>query len=68
LRDAAAAVELAREGGLPVSETEQAGLPAGEERLAIDAPTVSQIPTGEATEDSEIVDGELVDQPREELR
>jgi len=68
LRAAAAAVESAREGGLPVSEPAEAALPPGERRLAIDAPTVSQIPTGEAAEDSEIVDGELVEQPREELR
>jgi hypothetical protein len=68
LRDAAAAVELAREGGLPVSETEQAGLPAGEQRLAIDAPTVTQIPSVEAADDSDIVDAELIEQPREELR
>ena len=68
LRTAAAAVESAREGGLPVSEVAEPALPPGERRLAIDAPTVSQIPSGEAAEDSEIVDGELVDQPREELR
>jgi hypothetical protein len=68
LRAAAAAVEAAREGGLPATEADEAALPPGERRLAIDAPTVSQIPTREATEDSEIVDGELVDQPREELR
>jgi hypothetical protein len=68
LRVAAEAVESAREGGLPASETEEVALPAGEQRLAIDPPTVSQIPAAEAAEDSEIVDGELVDQPREELR
>jgi hypothetical protein len=68
LRAAAAAVESAREGGLPVSEVAEPALPPGERRLAIDAPTVSQIPSGEAAKDSEIVDGELVDQPREELR
>ena len=68
LRAAASAVESARVGGLPATEAAEAALPPGERRLAIDAPTVSQIPTGEATEDSEIVDGELVDQPREEFR
>ena len=68
LRAAASAVESARVGGLPATESAEAALPPGERRLAIDAPTVSQIPTGEATEDSEIVDGELVDQPREEFR
>jgi hypothetical protein len=68
LRTAAAAVEVAREGGLPVSEVEEAALPHGERRLAIDAPTVTQIPSGEVAEDSEIVDGELLEQPREELR
>ncbi|HEU4908620.1 MAG TPA: dynamin family protein [Propionibacteriaceae bacterium] len=68
LHAAAAAVEIAREGGLPVSEVDEAALPPGERRLAIDAPTVTQISGGEAAEDSEILDGELVDQPREELR
>jgi Dynamin family len=68
LRTAAAAVEVARKGGLPVSEVEETALPPGERRLAIDAPTVTQIPSAEAAEDSEIVDGELVEQPREELR
>jgi hypothetical protein len=43
-------------------------LPPAERRLAIDAPTVSQIPSGEATDGSEIVDAELVDQPGEEIR
>jgi hypothetical protein len=68
LRDAATAVELAREGGLPVSEADEAALPPGERRLAIDAPTVTQIPAADAPGDSDIVDAELVDQPREELR
>jgi hypothetical protein len=43
-------------------------LPPAEERLAINPPTVSQIPSAEASENSDIVDAELVDQPREELR
>jgi len=68
LRTAAAAVEVARKGGLPVSEVDEAALPPGERRLAIDAPTVTQIPSVGAAEDSEIVDAELVEQPREELR
>jgi hypothetical protein len=68
LRAAARAVESAREGGLPASEAHEAALPPGERRLAIDAPTVSQIPAGEAADNSEILDAELVDQPREELR
>ena len=51
----------------PASE-EEAALPPAERRLAIDPPTVSQIPSGEASDDSDIVDAELVDQPREELR
>jgi hypothetical protein len=68
LRDAAAAVELARESGLPVSEIDEAALPPGERRLAIDPPTVTQVSSVEATDDSDIVDAELVDQPREELR
>jgi hypothetical protein len=68
LRDAAIAVELAREAGLPVSEPEEAALPPGERRLAIDAPRVTQIPAAEAPGDSDIVEAELVDQPREELR
>jgi Dynamin family len=68
LRLAAAAVESAREAGLPASDVQEAALPAGELRLAIDAPTVSQIPSADAGDDSEIVEAELVDQPREELR
>jgi hypothetical protein len=47
---------------------EDAALPPGERRLAIDPPTVTQIPSTEASDDSDIVDAELVDQPREELR
>ena len=68
LRDAAAAVELARESGLPGSEIDEAALPPGERRLAIDPPTMTQVSSVEATDDSDIVDAELVDQPREELR
>jgi hypothetical protein len=68
LRRSAAAVEEARAGRLPESEAEGAVLPSAGRRLAIDAPTVTQIPSGEATDDSDIVDAELVDQPREELR
>jgi hypothetical protein len=47
---------------------DEAALPPGERRLAIDAPSVSQIPSREASDDSEIVDAELVDQPGEEIR
>jgi Dynamin family len=68
LRRSAGAVEEARAGGLPSSEAEGAALPSAGRRLAIDPPTVTQIPSAEATDDSEIVDAELVDQPREELR
>jgi Dynamin family len=68
LRLAAAAVESAREAGLPASDVQEAALPPGELRLAIDAPTVSQIPSADAGDDSETVEAELVDQPREELR
>jgi hypothetical protein len=71
LRRSAGAVEEARAGGLPSSEAEEAeeaALPSAGRRLAIDAPTVTQIPSAEATDDSDIVDAELVDQPREELR
>jgi hypothetical protein len=72
LRQASGAVESARAGGLPASadeeEGEEAALPPGERRLAIDPPTVTQVPSGEAPDDSDIVDAELVDQPREELR
>ena len=70
LRDAAAAVELTREGGLAISETDEAdaALPPGERRLAIDPPTVTQIPSLEGADESDIVDAELIDQPREELR
>jgi Dynamin family len=70
LRDAAAAVELTREGGLAIRETDDAAaaLPPGERRLAIDPPTVTQIPSLEGADESDIVDAELMDQPREELR
>jgi hypothetical protein len=62
-------VESARAAGLPASAVEEdAALPPGEPRLAIDPPTVTQIPSTEASDDSDIVDAELVDQPREELR
>ncbi len=70
LRDAAAAVELTREGGLPISGTDEADavLPPGQRRLAIDPPIVTQIPSLEGADESDIVDAELIDQPREELR
>jgi hypothetical protein len=69
LREAARAVEAAREGGLPASAAkEEAALLPGERRLAIDPPTVTQMPAEDASNDSDIVDAELVDQPREELR
>jgi Dynamin family len=68
LRRSAGAVEEARAGGLPSSEAEEAALPSAGRRLAIDPPTVTQIPSAEAADDSDIVDAELVDQPREELR
>jgi hypothetical protein len=68
LRRAARAVESARPGGLPASVEEEVALPPAERRLAIDAPTVREIPSGEATDGSEIVDAELVDQPGEEIR
>ena len=61
-------MEESRAKGLPASVEEEVALPAAEQRLAIDPPTVSQLPSGEASEDSDIVDAELVDQPREELR
>ena len=63
------AVEAGREGGLPASAAEEeAALLPGERRLAIEPPTVTQMPADDASEDSDIVDAELVDQPREELR
>jgi Dynamin family len=68
LRRSAGAVEEARAGGLPSGEAEEAALPSAVRRLAIDPPTVTQIPAAEVNDDSEIVDAELVDQPREELR
>jgi hypothetical protein len=36
--------------------------------LALDPPTVTQMSDEEAPDDSDIVDAELLDQPREELR
>jgi hypothetical protein len=69
LRQASRTVESARADGLPTGvEEEEAALPPGERRLAIDPPTVTQIPSVEASDDSDVVDAELVDQPREELR
>ena len=70
LRDAAAAVELTREGGLPISGADEpdARYRRGERRLAIDPPTVTQLASLEGAEESDIVDAELMDQPREELR
>jgi hypothetical protein len=68
LRQVARAVEEARAGGLPAGVEAEVALPPAEERLAINPPTVSQIPSAEASENSDIVDAELVDQPREELR
>jgi hypothetical protein len=70
LRDAAAAVELTREGGLPISGADEpdAALPRGERRLAIDPPTVTQLASLEGADESDIIDAELMDQPREELR
>jgi hypothetical protein len=69
LRQAARTLEEARAGGLPTARVEEeVALPPAEQRLAIDPPTVSQIPSEEASVDSDIVDAELVDQPREELR
>jgi hypothetical protein len=69
LRQASRGVESARVGGLPASAVEEeAALPPGERRLAIDPPTVTQIPSMAASDDSDIVDAELVDQPREERR
>jgi hypothetical protein len=69
LREVARAVESAREGGLPASRAqEEAALLPGERRLAIDPPTVRQMPSEVASDDGDIVDAELVDEPREELR
>jgi hypothetical protein len=69
LREVARAVDSAREGGLPASAAEEeAALLPGERRLAIDPPTVTQMPSEEASEYSDVVDAELLDEPREELR
>jgi hypothetical protein len=69
LREVARAVDSAREGGLPASAAEEeAALLPGERRLAIDPPTVTQMPSEEASDYSDVVDAELLDEPREELR
>jgi hypothetical protein len=68
LRAAATAVQQARAGGLPSSEIESAALSAVEERRAIEAPTVTQIPVFPAKPLDDIVDAELVEMPREEYR
>jgi hypothetical protein len=68
LREVARAVESARESGLPASAAaEEAALLPGERRLAIDPPIVTQMPSEEASDD-DVVDAELLDEPREELR
>jgi hypothetical protein len=61
-------VQQARAGGLPSSETESPALSAVEERRAIEAPTVTQIPAYPARPLDDIVDAELVEMPREEYR
>jgi hypothetical protein len=69
LRAIARAVETARERGLPVTAAEEeAALLPGERRLAIDPPTVTQMPSEDASADSDVIDAELLDEPREELR
>jgi hypothetical protein len=68
LRQAARTLESARAAGLPSSAVEETALPAADQRLAIDAPTVTQIPSQQASDENDIVDAELVDQPRDELR
>ena len=63
-------MQRARAGGLPSSEFDQEApaLSAVEERRAIEAPTVTQIPVFPARPTDDIVDAELVETPREEYR
>jgi hypothetical protein len=74
LRSAAAAVQRARVDGLPASEpglesqAPEPALPAADERRAIEAPTLTQIPVLEARAGDDVVDAELVDAPGEEYR
>jgi hypothetical protein len=69
IREAADRVELARRAGLPASNPgaeDQQALDAGQERLALEAPRVRQIPAELATSADEIVDGEIVEPVRRE--
>ncbi len=75
LRRAAAAVQAARAAGLPAGSAaelapgpKEAALPAAEEQRSIEAARLTQIPALEAGSADDIVDAELVDSPREELR
>lgn len=66
LRAASDEVSLAREGGL-TREPAQPELAPAEERAAIEAPTVRQIEVGSLLDD-DIVDAEIVEVERRELR
>ncbi len=66
VRQAAAAVGAARADGLPAIMVDEPALPAADERQAIEAPTVTQIPAQEAISADEVLEAELVEQPRTE--
>ena len=58
---AAAAVESARSDGLPAMIIDDPALESADERKAIEAPTVSQIPAMEANSADDVIDAELVE-------
>ncbi len=64
VRRAAATVESARSDGLPAMIIDDPALESADERKAIEAPTVSQIPAMEANSTDDVIDAELVEPSR----
>jgi len=64
VRRAAAAVGSARSDGLPAMIIDDPALESADERKAIEAPTVSQIPAMEANSTDDVIDAELVEPSR----
>jgi hypothetical protein len=61
VRHAAAAVQSARSGGLPAMIIDDPAIESAEERKAIGAPTVRQIPAREANSSDDVLEAELVE-------
>jgi hypothetical protein len=61
VRQAAAAVQAARSGGLPAMIIDDPAIESAEERKAIGAPTVRQIPAREANSSDDVLEAELVE-------